>query len=229
MSVAQKNYYKILQVDPSADFAVIKAAYRTLMLELKNHPDYGGHTHNAQDINEAYTVLKDPIRRKEYDRYNYFSLKQSNQRSSQREYYYMRCFFCGTINRINLSTTREKLKGITCGKCHSPFFSEQLDNHKIKRQKRSHERYICDFDIKIQLKFGGEYYQGKCKDFSSKGMFFSTKTKLEQNRIIKIIFCHDERFQTIAKVLRVRRLINDDGEIYECAALFIEAQCDKSV
>ncbi len=229
MSVTQKNYYKILQVDPAADFAVIKAAYRTLMLELKHHPDYGGYTNTAQEINEAYNVLKDPIQRKQYDRNNYFSLKGSDQQSPQRRYYYMRCYFCGTINRINLNTSSKKLQGITCGKCHSPFFSEQLDNHKIKRQKRQYERYLCDFDIKIQLHYGGEYVQGKCRDFSEKGMYFSTKAKLTHNRVVKIVFCHDESFQTIGKVLRARRLINDDGETYECAVLFIEAHCDKTV
>lgn len=231
MSVLQKNLYKILQVDPSANPAIIKAAYRTLMLELKHHPDYGGHTHSAQEINDAYSVLKDPIQRKEYDRQNYFTMQQQHYsggqtKNAQREYYFMRCYFCGTINRINLNTAKSKLKTITCGKCRSPFFSDRLDDRKIKRQKRVHERYKCEFDIKIQLKYSGSFYPGVCKDFSSRGMSFTTGQKLDTNQVVKIIFSHKDSFQTIAKVLRVKHLINDDGEIYDCAALFIEAHCD---
>lgn len=64
-----KNYYKILQVDPSAEPEVITAAYKRL--SLKYHPD----THHApdatrrmQEINEAYQVLNDPLKRSQYDR-----------------------------------------------------------------------------------------------------------------------------------------------------------------
>jgi hypothetical protein len=64
-----KNYYKILQVDPDADPEVISAAYKRL--SIKYHPD----TNPSRDanrrmleINEAYQVLKDPVKRAHYDR-----------------------------------------------------------------------------------------------------------------------------------------------------------------
>jgi curved DNA-binding protein CbpA len=64
------NYYKLLQVDPSADPEVIAAAYKRLA--LKNHPDTNGASAEAkarmQAINEAYEVLSDPVRRADYDR-----------------------------------------------------------------------------------------------------------------------------------------------------------------
>jgi hypothetical protein len=64
------NYYKLLQVDPSADPEVIAAAYKRLA--LKNHPDTNGATAEAkarmQAINQAYEVLSDPVRRADYDR-----------------------------------------------------------------------------------------------------------------------------------------------------------------
>ncbi|BCX02743.1 MAG: hypothetical protein KatS3mg053_0681 [Candidatus Roseilinea sp.] len=65
-----KNYYKLLQVDPSAEPEVITAAYRRLA--MKYHPDTNGDSAEAkarmQALNEAYAVLSDPVRRAAYDR-----------------------------------------------------------------------------------------------------------------------------------------------------------------
>lgn len=64
-----KDYYKILGVDRSADEATIKKAYRKLA--MKHHPDRNPGNKAAEekfkDINEAYQVLSDPVKR---DRYN---------------------------------------------------------------------------------------------------------------------------------------------------------------
>lgn len=65
------NYYKILNVSTSASDKEIKKAYR--MLAKKYHPDmYQGDKKIAQDrmqeINEAYDVLSDESKRKDYDK-----------------------------------------------------------------------------------------------------------------------------------------------------------------
>lgn len=62
-----KDYYKILQVHPDADPAIIRNARRTIMNELRAHPDLGGNTAKAQEINEAYETLSDPEKRRAYD------------------------------------------------------------------------------------------------------------------------------------------------------------------
>ncbi|GEM_PF-6863011 len=68
MSFPNKDYYKILQVDPSAESEVIEAAYKRLA--LKYHPDHNK-SPNANErmgeIIEAYQVLRDPARRAQYD------------------------------------------------------------------------------------------------------------------------------------------------------------------
>lgn len=61
------NYYQILEVDPGADLAQIKAAF--YHLARRYHPDVAGAatTDRFQQICAAYQVLKDPKRRQQYD------------------------------------------------------------------------------------------------------------------------------------------------------------------
>ena len=65
------DYYNILGVDKNADEKTIKKAYRKLA--LKYHPDKNKGDKKAEEkfkqINEAYTVLSDPEKRKKYDKY----------------------------------------------------------------------------------------------------------------------------------------------------------------
>ena len=65
-----KDLYKTLGVAESADEAAIKKAYRKLAKEY--HPDVTGNdkkkTERFKEINEAYGVLGDAQKRKEYDR-----------------------------------------------------------------------------------------------------------------------------------------------------------------
>jgi tetratricopeptide (TPR) repeat protein len=61
------DYYELLQVHPKASLAVIKKAYRTLMLEAGNHPDQGGSAEVSSRMSEAYAVLSNPERRAAYD------------------------------------------------------------------------------------------------------------------------------------------------------------------
>ncbi|CAN1340853.1 Chaperone protein DnaJ [Linum perenne] len=64
-----KDYYKLLEVDYDASDDAIRSNY--IRLALKWHPDKHKDQDNAtsrfQDINEAYQVLSDPERRREYD------------------------------------------------------------------------------------------------------------------------------------------------------------------
>lgn len=67
MSAYHKDYYRILQVHPEAGPEVIQAAYRRLARQ--RHPDSGGSDVAMQELNEAYEVLSDPVKRREYDRW----------------------------------------------------------------------------------------------------------------------------------------------------------------
>ena len=71
MAAMQKDYYQILSVIETAELAVIKATYKTLIHLY--HPDrYDGDKDEAHqktiDILEAYRILSNPQLRDEYDR-----------------------------------------------------------------------------------------------------------------------------------------------------------------
>ncbi len=78
------DYYKILGVEKNADSEAIKKAYRKLA--LKYHPDRNPNNREAEErfkkISEAYAVLSDTEKRKQYDN---FGSDQFSQRYSQEE------------------------------------------------------------------------------------------------------------------------------------------------
>lgn len=76
------NYYEILEIKEDASVEVIKAAYKALV--KKYHPDVN-HINNHKgerdinSINEAYEVLSDEEKRKEYDE---MLLRLKNEKAS---------------------------------------------------------------------------------------------------------------------------------------------------
>ena len=89
-----KDYYKILGVGKTASADEIKKAYRKLA--RKHHPDVNPNDKTAEskfkELQEAYDVLKDEKKRKEYDELgtNYFNYKNAGAGggASQGQYYY---------------------------------------------------------------------------------------------------------------------------------------------
>jgi len=68
-SKPRKDYYKILEVQVSAPGEEIKKSFRRLALEYHpdRHPDNPQSEEKFKEITEAYGVLIDPSKRKEYD------------------------------------------------------------------------------------------------------------------------------------------------------------------
>jgi len=68
---ANKDYYKILQLDPSASPELVEKAFR--VLSMKYHPDRNPVSQKSwaeekfKDLKEAYDTIIDPDKRKEYD------------------------------------------------------------------------------------------------------------------------------------------------------------------
>ncbi len=83
-----EDLYKSLGVDRSATSEEIKKAYRALA--FKYHPDRNAGDKEAEEkfkqVNAAYSVLGDDIKRRQYDLYG-FDGADGNQGSSQQGYY----------------------------------------------------------------------------------------------------------------------------------------------
>ena len=73
----KRDYYQILGIRRNADAEGIKKAYKRLA--LKYHPDRNPNNPKAnermKEINEAYAVLMDPVKRERYDRYGHAGLE----------------------------------------------------------------------------------------------------------------------------------------------------------
>ena len=77
-----KDYYKIMGVSPDASEKDIKTAYRKLA--RKYHPDISKETdaeEKFKEMGEAYEILKDPVKRAEYDQY--VKNREFNQKAYQ--------------------------------------------------------------------------------------------------------------------------------------------------
>lgn len=62
-----KEYYAVLGISKDASEDEIKKAYRKLAMQ--HHPDRGGDAEKFKEVNEAYWVLSDPAKKREYDTY----------------------------------------------------------------------------------------------------------------------------------------------------------------
>jgi curved DNA-binding protein CbpA len=62
------NYYDLLQINPRAEIETIDRVYR--ILASRYHPDnqQTGDADRFRMLTDAYQLLKDPVKRKEYDR-----------------------------------------------------------------------------------------------------------------------------------------------------------------
>lgn len=83
------DYYAVLGIAPSADQETIRVAYRNQM--KRHHPDLADPADpddrprreaTAKRINEAYRILRDPIRRHGYDRMRQVQVAEATYRTS---------------------------------------------------------------------------------------------------------------------------------------------------
>lgn len=136
-----RNYYEVLGVRRDATEEEIKEAYRRLA--LKYHPDVNPSKEAAEkfiEINKAYAVLKDPLKRREYD--NFLDLQETSQRVTKKEPIYssagyqpniphLVCEHCGaqdpslrvcvffTVISLLIVTYKIPRLYILCGKCRA--------------------------------------------------------------------------------------------------------------
>ena len=75
----KRDYYEVLGVDKNADEATLKKAYRKLA--KKYHPDTNQGNEEAaekfKEVQEAYAILGDPEKRKQYDQFGHAAFDQT--------------------------------------------------------------------------------------------------------------------------------------------------------
>lgn len=80
----QKDYYKILDIQPEAGEVEIKKAYRRMALQY--HPDRNAGNIHAEEqfkeINEAYAILGDPQKKSQYDQFRRYGFDQQYTETS---------------------------------------------------------------------------------------------------------------------------------------------------
>ena len=122
------DLYKVLEIPANADLETIKKSYKKLA--LKYHPDRN--INNVQEanerfkeINEAYGVLSDPVRRERYDKFGHQGLQILNQQASPNEniqqqkgpdirheiHVSLKDMYMGTVRKIKVN------RNITCKDC----------------------------------------------------------------------------------------------------------------
>ena len=78
MAESKRDYYEVLGVEKTADDSAIKSAYRKLA--KKYHPDMNPGDKNAEakfkEASEAYAVLSDPDKRRQYDQFGHAAFEQ---------------------------------------------------------------------------------------------------------------------------------------------------------
>jgi|WetSurMetagenome_2_1015567.scaffolds.fasta_scaffold549763_1 hypothetical protein len=177
----RRNYYRILQVQPDASIEVIRASYRTQMLELGKHPDLGGEVLGAAVLNEAYETLSNPERRAEYDKK--LSPKLADHRqvrsNSGQPVPSAFCPFCKT------PLPPKPEPGAICSICRTPVQSAPISS-SFSSGKRTLSRTRHSEQFKYYCTWPGKARQGAMIDFSPKGMRFFCEDKLVPKTVVKI-------------------------------------------
>lgn len=154
-----KDYYKIMGVSPDASEKDIKMAYRKLA--RKYHPDISKEA-NAEErfkeMGEAYEVLKDKTKRREYDMY----LKNREFNQNQQQYY------SGNPGQAH------QYQPYQGGEFDSDFF-ESLFGH-ARQQQQQQPRAGHDYQGRISISLE-EAFQGAVKSLQVPGEDSSGKTQ----------------------------------------------------
>jgi len=140
-----KDYYKIMGVSKDASEKDIKTAYRKLA--RKFHPDISKEPRAEEqfkEMGEAYEVLKDPVKRAEYDQYiknQEFNQRQRTQQSA------------GHTERSYQSQG---------GQFDSDFFESLFGHARYQQQPMAGQNYEGKINISLE-----EAFQGAVKKFAS--------------------------------------------------------------
>ncbi|MFQ5652117.1 MAG: J domain-containing protein [bacterium] len=210
----RRNYYRILQVQPDAPLEIIRACYKTLMRELRQHPDLGGEHWNAKVLNEAYATLSDEQKRRQYDQQlfeQYTKKPFSDPLTNKAPLISVFCPFC------KRPLARRGRPAECCPTCRSPLQSladEQLQ-HACRRSQ-------------ARIKKSGTFYyytawpqkrrEACLVDVSPNGLRFQCNEKLLPDMLIKI---SGSLLKGVARIMNIHKIFREDRTVYSVGAEFV--------
>lgn len=224
----RRNYYRILHVQPDAPLEIIKSSYRTLMHKLRQHPDLGGDNENAALLNDAYAVLSDSEKRKQYDaNYTYPTindLREGNnifsgiyqndpapREPKQRETTKSSCPFCKSPIHFEIYPE------VRCLQCESPL-SPVTTLELEQFGQRQVTRILTNSEITFFTRWPQSGLLGQVQDLSPSGMRFITNTPLSINSVIKIKGKH---LDSVAQITNYHKLKKALSPFYSIGIKFL--------
>ena len=163
-----KNYYEILEIKRNSTQREIKKAFQNMT--KKYHPDvYDKDDSKFQDILEAFSTLKNPVKRKKFDRslnkkkndpIYYKDMKEDSEENSkdkdQEERKDYNNFFKGSYKKENYYNLDKEVDKLLKRKIKTNFekiriyeneFDRQLNNEELERLK-----FVDNYNKKIPTK-----------------------------------------------------------------------------
>jgi len=127
-----RSYYEILEVEKSASPAQIKKAY--YKMAIKYHPDKNPDDPEAEEkfknVNEAYSILSDPEKKKTYDKFGKNGLKMESGEGMDMKMFSRMLFGCGEFDDVFPDVTFFS----------SDLFSEEAGGQTSELDKSEKER-----------------------------------------------------------------------------------------
>ncbi len=178
----QRDYYRILHVQPDAPVEVIRASYRTLMQALRGHPDLGGDHRTAVLLNEAYAVLRDKARRAAYDAARRQAAPAPpRSRRADGTVATDECRFCGA----GRDGRKAPEPGDSCHRCASPL--RPVDRSRLEAGQRAIRRIRRRYPITFRTTWPQAFaIAGRMQDISLHGLKFITAERLSAGQVIRI-------------------------------------------
>jgi hypothetical protein len=203
----QRNFYRILQVQPDAPLEVIEASHRALSAQGAIP---------AAPLDEAFATLQDPVRRRIYDQdlkkgdhleaiaraAAQLEAEASDAASLSRRIFHpvsgyepvitRYCLFCKTPHHSSASVLEEA----GCKECGSPLFAPLADF--LVQARRTLGRSAQNEDIAYYTFWPGKRLTGHMVDLSPTGLRLLTQQTCEIGDIMKI---DAQRLQAVGAVV----------------------------
>ncbi len=217
-----RDYYRILHVQPDAPLEVIRSSYRTLMQRMRAHPDLGGDNRQAAMLNEAWSVLRHPRKRASYDAARATGSAARRTRRAAQSRSAGACLFCGTEHGRSATPGT----GEHCSECASPLAPadrsrlESRGQRAIDRIRRFHAlSVLTTWPQRLPA-------SGRMQDVSLHGLKFVTRQALTAGQIIRL---DSDICRAVARVVAAQPSSEQDGAGWLVRAEFLTLDFERTV